>query len=554
MAVQAVAGVAEGVAAQLPIKVSGDTHLTCLAERDRIKEELTALRELVRQGNANDEALRKCAALVLKIDDLSIRWHLLPPMTEAERQVFNERFLTEAREDLAGNKRPAEPIKIDLASEAGETPLAVMFEMIEPLMRLSDVMRDVTAKPIAPSSPLDETYVQVCRSCRAVCRHLYRIQDAGDCDTIQSNIDGEIAAASGAIARLKGATRPNAAAVKASEEKFGERLRHEELMVEAVVKHVIARAAVKAAGGFDQAAAAALPPEVKEQFKQLIARVKEMQASHAGAVNQLAAHVQEINAAANAQRAATARQSPSSRLAYLAGAAAPLFSDAEQSAIDQAAKDVANRPLVNVMLVYVRGGKLAARQHVERDVTRRAVVERWVAIDTAEGVVIVLDCPDRAEFVARSLPYNGNVKSDDALQAVLLPLDGPIETGAGGQRQGFGMRQSATAAASATPDGARPRTFNDLVETTIQKYQQEFGADKVIVVTAQGGTAEQRKAFVTELAGHANASRWGTHEGKEAVLIVMHYEGDVQALADKVRTAKVKTVDPQKRIFLVAWK
>jgi hypothetical protein len=102
-----------------------------------------------------------------------------------------------------------------------------------------------------------------------------------------------------------------------------------------------------------------------------------------------------------------------------------------------------------------------------------------------------------------------------------------------------------------TQPGPR-RTFGELVAADVERYQRELGRDKVLLVTAKGGTAARRQALEDELVALIQPSRRAKLDGKDTLAIVLHYEGDVQQLADKIRAAKVLRMDAANRAIEVA--
>jgi hypothetical protein len=95
--------------------------------------------------------------------------------------------------------------------------------------------------------------------------------------------------------------------------------------------------------------------------------------------------------------------------------------------------------------------------------------------------------------------------------------------------------------------------IRSVAQKTIAEFEQEFGRERLLIVTAQGGNAQQRKALENEIADLVRPSRRAMHGRNEAMLIVLPYEGDVQDVAEQIRTAKVLDTDAALRDILVGF-
>lgn len=104
------------------------------------------------------------------------------------------------------------------------------------------------------------------------------------------------------------------------------------------------------------------------------------------------------------------------------------------------------------------------------------------------------------------------------------------------------------------PEASDPVTaIRSAARKTIAEFEQEFGRDRLLIVTAQGGNAQQRKALEKEIADLVRPSRRAMHGRNEAMLIVLPYEGDVEDVAGQIRTAKVLDTDAALRDILVGF-
>jgi hypothetical protein len=257
----------------------------------------------------------------------------------------------------------------------------------------------------------------------------------------------------------------------------------------------------------------------------------------------------ELDAAALASRASEAQRSPSSRLKAVAPADATPLSEAEKAAIDRAAAQLQQQPGSQIVLVQVRGGSPVQRASVERSLTRNSFFDRWAAIDTADGMVIVLDSRGGLGFVRGSITYTKLTAADDQFGVAALSIDGPFSAGQRGERSGRGMAGGAIAATG--PGGPQPTTFDDLVQQQIQRLEQDVGPGKYVVVNVVGSTAPKRKALEAELIRLTSANRRGSAESPDRTVFYFHYEGDVQALAQKIRLGQAQVTDASKRELLV---
>jgi hypothetical protein len=163
--------------AQLPASVLPDSHASCMAQRDKLAAELrqaaTGLQDAARQKQATQE----CGEIIVKLQDLAIRWHLLPPMTDGERNEFNQRALADF-ERIRRGERP-EPFKIDVQNDAA---LAVVFELQPVQVALGDILTFAHKPPAPPANAAEESYVQVSDACRQMCRELYSVDTPPDCE------------------------------------------------------------------------------------------------------------------------------------------------------------------------------------------------------------------------------------------------------------------------------------------------------------------------------------------------------------------------------------
>ena len=544
---ESLAGVAQRLAAQIPASGLADSHLSCLAEWDRIRAEGRRLRELVAQGNTSDETMRQCGDLIREARDLVIRWHALPPMTEAERQVFRAREDEYDRDSRAG--REPEERKRGL----NEVGLGFVSEWNRIVFRVMDIV-GLAHDPVKPANELEESYDQVCQACGDLGRQIYRVKGLADCERVAPAAEQFLASVREANDRVARISDLRPSAIKESRHKYFVRLLHDEKMLEITVEHVTSRAAAEAKGsGLSTDIAPAAPDEVSK----LAARLKETLSRHTSAVVAFRAAVTQLDDAAKAALARAARESPSSRLVAVASQSAPPLSDAERVAIDEAVRRLETIPFGNSVLIQVRGGDAAARERLRREIVLRSMGGRWIAIDTSDGEVIAMNCSEEVQWFAGSLTWAKVAQIDADSRALSVIVKGQFVAGTAGQRTGSGMMIGLSAnrgPESSRTGGAQPASFDDKVAVTIEDYARRFGRDNVLVLTGPAATPQQRKALEDELVRLCKTSSRSSHSNATRTVFALPFSGDVQQLADQLRSVKVREIDRQKREISIAWR
>jgi hypothetical protein len=149
------------------------------------------------------------------------------------------------------------------------------------------------------------------------------------------------------------------------------------------------------------------------------------------------------------------------------------------------------------------------------------------------------------EAIQQALPVGqpSRVANEEILQpAELIPAELPA------------VDEGVVPGIAAVPAAADPvATIRSVAEKTIAEFEQQFGRERLLIVTAQGGNEQQRKALENEIADLVRPSRRAMHGRSEAMLIVLSYEGDVEDVADQIRTAKVLDTDTALRDILVGF-
>jgi hypothetical protein len=321
-------------------------------------------------------------------------------------------------------------------------------------------------------------------------------------------------------------------------------------MVALAAKYVVTRAVVKAAGGLR--ADANLAPEVQQRLKDTAAAVKSLSDDYGVALSSFSAAGLGLEQAARSNLAEAGRNSPSSRLNSVAGPSTPALTKEEQDSIDAAVRQLENQPGTKTVLIRVHGGSAANRERTERELTFHATAQRWIAIDTSDGVVIALDYFGDLGIYRNGMTYGKLEKIDDDTRALAVVVQGQFVAGAMQRREGEGLKFGAPTASAAPPSGQT--SFNDRVTASVQQFQRDFGSDKVLFVTGPKSTEAQRKALEDELQALCEPQNRAAHSGPEVTVIILPFAGDVQELANKLRSVKVLGVDAAKRGIVVAWK
>ncbi len=531
--------------AQLPASVLPDSHASCMAQRDKLAAEFRQAAAGLQDPARQKQATQQCAEIIVKLQDLAIRWHLLPPMTDGERQNFSERFQAEFERFQRG-ERP-EPFKVDVQNDAA---LAVMFELQPVQVALGDTLIFAYNPPKPPANSADESYVKVSDACRQMCRESYAVRTVADCERIKPALAAQAALVVAAGDKLKQSRDLSPTAVRESRDKYFLKLTHDEKMVEMTAKYVVTRAVVEAAGGLN--AEAKLAPDVQQRLKDTAAALQALRDDSSAALASFAAAGRDVEQSSRSNLAEAARNSPSSRLQSVAGASDPPLTREERDSIDAAVRQLENQPGTKTVLIRVHGGSAQNREVTERELTFHATAQRWIAIDTSDGVVIALDYFGDLGIYRNGMTYGKLQKIDDDTRALAVVVQGQFVAGAMQRREGEGMKFGAPVAAAAPPSGQT--SFTDRVTASMQQFQRDFGSDKVIFVTGPKSTEAQRKALEDELQALCEPQNRAAHSGPEVTVIILPFAGDVQELANKLRSVKVLGVDVAKRGIVVAWK
>ncbi len=534
LAANVVKKAAETIAAELPVQTFSDSHASCLEESFRLQDESQRLGKQLGQGASGEAVLSPARALGGKMRELAIRWHALPPMTEAERELINKR-LTERMQAMLSAKLGDSARKVDVLND--DTPIAAMFEIMGPSGAITDVL-DAAREPFPDADcPLDELYVQTILSCREIVRQLNTVKDAADCQRLQTAVNEEAAKLKAAVEKVRGMKELTAADVQATERKYASQFAHEQMMAELVMTQVLVRAGHTSE---DQ--------NVPEHLKQLLDGLKQLYGTHYNAVHELRAEFVNIKTR-DSQRASPFGQrsmkSPAERLKGVTASGVPALSETEEASVERYAKELEVGMGSKLLFLRVHGGTPSGRRQVAQQLVRHPAVRACRIVETSDGFVLVADAQLPAEVLARSAPFVEIAKLDENQRAVALKISGPFV--AGPTEIELDAERPRSPQAGSTAQGGPRRSFDEIVAADVQRYADEFGPGGIVVVHANGGTAAQRKALEEQLASLANPKRRSKIDGKDVCVIILSYQGDVQELADKIHVAKVQKSDAAKR-------
>ena len=187
---------------------------------------------------------------------------------------------------------------------------------------------------------------------------------------------------------------------------------------------------------------------------------------------------------------------------------------------------------------------------------------QWLPDDIPWGVIATIACVALVGLVL----YVGGRYAYDAVQQAIPPRKSPPVVADQWSEPIESMPAESAAPAlpiaddgvvpgiARAPEAADPVTaIRNVAQKTIAEFEQEFGRERLLIVTAQGGNEQQRKALENEIAALVRPSRRAMHGRNEAMLIVLPYEGDVEDVAGQIRTAKVLDTDAALRDILVGF-
>jgi len=241
---KAIDQVAEAVTSSVKVpKLLPDTHARCASERAKLRAEINGLADSIRAGTLTVDQIPRLADLTQRLGDLTIRWHLLPPMTEAER------------ESLAGQVTPA-ALNIDPDTgkaniEGAKLDPTVGFLILHiglTDMALAKVVEAQANGSPRPANELEQRNLDACQAIREASRHLFAVRAPADLERSLPLVEMEfarLAEMAGSLSALEGLSQDDfAQGLKI----YGPMLAHEQMMYSFVESHVITRYAIQEVG------------------------------------------------------------------------------------------------------------------------------------------------------------------------------------------------------------------------------------------------------------------------------------------------------------------
>ena len=261
---------AEAASALSPSNLLPDTHASCAAEREKLEEEARLLAERFReQGAATEESGKELIELMLRMEDLALRWHKLGSMTESERQTFLEREKANARVTFDSPGAGSPPLGMNF-----DASLAAAMFLLEAEVHLGQVI-DMALNPTEPpSGTAEEQYEEVCRACHRACERIVAIRGPGDADGVRTAIDREVTKINAAEEQIRPLVSSDMSAIRAAHRKYGARLQYEQGMVQLAARHVVMRYTLKEAGSIQQDQV--LDPAVSKRIGDLASSMQNM--------------------------------------------------------------------------------------------------------------------------------------------------------------------------------------------------------------------------------------------------------------------------------------
>jgi hypothetical protein len=171
---------------ELP-KILTDTHERLADERARLKADYQKIREAFAAGQKADAA-RNLADLKLRTEDLAIRWFLLAPMTDAQRERLLPRLKDELQTGFGGNPIGEPDRAFDSDPEAG-----ALAQKINEAERMLVIAASMAAVPSTPQGLVEEKLAEAAAAGRELCRQLYSVRSVADMDRVLPALQAQIA-------------------------------------------------------------------------------------------------------------------------------------------------------------------------------------------------------------------------------------------------------------------------------------------------------------------------------------------------------------------------
>jgi len=168
-------------------KILPDSHDRCADERERLQADYVKIREEFAGGKQIDTA-KKLLDLQLRTEDLAIRWYLLPPMTEAERDRLKPRLFEQIQRGFGGN-----PIGEPDAAFDSEPSARMVAISLNNSVRSVTLAIAMSVSPPKAEGLFEQKCAELADGSREMCKQLYSVHSPADIDRIAPRVQEEIA-------------------------------------------------------------------------------------------------------------------------------------------------------------------------------------------------------------------------------------------------------------------------------------------------------------------------------------------------------------------------
>jgi len=256
-------------------KILPDSHDRCADERERLQAEYLRIRDEFAARQKGDTA-KKLLDLQLRTEDLAIRWYLLPPMTDGERERLKPRLFEQMQRGFSGNPIGEPDSAFD--GDPSARTIAVGLNNSERSLTLAIAM---SASPPKAQGTFEQRCAELADGSREVCKQLYSVHSIDDVDRIAPRVQEEIARFKAAGSELG---QLDSAAINLSDQASMQRIANlmaKISMVTIVVNHVSLRFGLAHANpSASEESRRAAEGEVVEFGKRLGLLMNEYQTAH----------------------------------------------------------------------------------------------------------------------------------------------------------------------------------------------------------------------------------------------------------------------------------
>jgi hypothetical protein len=164
-----------------------DSHDRCADERERLQADYMRIRDEFAGGKSSDTA-KKLMDLQMRTEDLAIRWYLLPPMTEAERDRLKPRLFEQMQRGFGGN-----PLDKPDAAFDSEPSVSILAVNLNNAVRSVTLAIALSVSPPQGETPFEKKCAELADGSRELCRQFYSVHSPDDIERIAPRVQEEIA-------------------------------------------------------------------------------------------------------------------------------------------------------------------------------------------------------------------------------------------------------------------------------------------------------------------------------------------------------------------------